>query len=299
MTPETYRDALKLAVSNLPRPVRFRAENAFVGFDKARRLLEIDREMASFRAITAEEEAAAALFRSLQLQGYPGADKLSLRDHRQKAVVGPFIQAVKVAIANRRTFNLQMTLDWRKPEITVRLPLSELGVQFEGSEEIALQMVEPLGNLAVKGGGHPADFFDDGLKKVVEGSGYKALDRLISKEANLRNTVLYASDTALPVSKLTEAGIAARQHRAEIALGLCVAILQTPNHQSLAKQALQAFLRSVGRPADELFDYGERPVEVDIRLKDDGPSDVIFTPATELPPQLPEGPDCREPCPER
>ena len=50
MTPETYRDALKLAVSNLPRPVRFRAENAFVGFDKARRLLEIDREMASFRA---------------------------------------------------------------------------------------------------------------------------------------------------------------------------------------------------------------------------------------------------------
>ena len=148
---------------------------------------------------------------------------------------------------------------------------------------MALQMVEPLGNLAVRGNGHPADFFDDGIKKVVEGSGYKALHRLISKEANIRNKVLYASDTGLPKSKLTEAGISQRQQRAEIALGLCVAILQTPNHQALAKQALQAFLRSVGRPSDELFDYGARPVDIDIQLNSDGPSEVIFAPNGQAP----------------
>ena len=284
MEPVTYRDALRIAVSNLPKAVRFRAQNAIAGFEKARRLIDIDREIASFRAITAEEEAASALFASLKIQGYPGSDKLNLRDHRQKAALGPFIQAVKVAIADKHTLNLQMTLDWNKPDITVKLPLSEIGVRFDGSENMAIQMVEPLGNLAVKGDGHPADFFDEGIKQVVEGSGYKALDRMISKEANLRNTVLYASDSGLPVSKLTVAGIDARQHRAELALGLCIAILQTPNHQSLAKQALQAFLRSVGRPADELFEYSETPVEVDIRLRNDGSSDVSFRPTAEAPP---------------
>ena len=79
------RDAIRLAVENLPDEVRFRAINSFEGFDRARRLISFDREMASFRAITAEEEAVAALFRSLQIRNYPGADRLSLYSHRRKA----------------------------------------------------------------------------------------------------------------------------------------------------------------------------------------------------------------------
>lgn len=272
--PGTFSAAIRLAVANLPKPVKLRAQNALLGFDKARLLFDVDREMASFRAITAEEEAASALFRSLQLQGYPGSDRLSARDHRQKAAVGPFLQAVKVSIADRKEFNLQLTIDCSKPELIVKLPLSEVGVRFEGSENMAIQLVEPLGVFSKKGDEHPATFFDSGIKKVVEGSQYTALDRLISKEANQRNTLLYASDTTMPASKLTKAGIDDRQGRAELALGLCIGILQTPNHQALAKQALQAFLRSVGRPADDQFMYESAHVDVDISLKSEGDAEV-------------------------
>ena len=141
--PESMREALRRAVANLPTQVRLRAENAFDGFDRALALLSIDREMASFRAITAEEEAAAALFRSLQLRAYPGSECLNLGNHRHKAALGPFIQAVKVALAAGHDMNLRITIDWSQPSLEVSISLSEVGVAFEGSENLQLTRRTP------------------------------------------------------------------------------------------------------------------------------------------------------------
>lgn len=240
------RDALRLAVDKLPSEVRLRAQNAYNGFDRAKLLFSIDREMASFRAITAEEEAAAALFRSLQLKGYPGSELLNLGNHQHKAALGPFLAAVSQSMAATPPLQIQLTIDFSLPSVDVHLPLHKNGIVFPGSETLRLSLVEPLGLAAHKVDGSPStDFFDKYLDRIAKASNSANAQRLIKREANARNTLLYASDNNLPKSKVTLDSIDARQRRAEIALGLCIAVMQTNNHQPLAVQALAAFLRLV------------------------------------------------------
>lgn len=95
---EKMSEVLRLAIAKLPNPVRMRAQSSLEGFDRAFTLFEIDREMSSFRAITAEEEAAAALFRALQVRKYPGSDRLDLKRHDHKAALWPVLDAARMAI---------------------------------------------------------------------------------------------------------------------------------------------------------------------------------------------------------
>lgn len=233
-----FREPLRLAVSNLPRPVKLRAENALSGFDRARRLLDVDREMASFRAITAEEEAAAALFRSFQLRGYPGAELLSLKDHNHKAALGPFIQAVRHQLATTGWFTMTVQLNSSAPSLAISLPMSQFGMDHPDNLHLAL--VQPLGVVSSFPGIEPDDHFDRSLK-VVAGS--RQVNKLIRSEANARNHLLYASDSSLPRSAATLASIETRQRRAEIALLLSIAVLQTDELQAMAAQCLRAFLK--------------------------------------------------------
>lgn len=236
-----FREPLRLAVSKLPRPVKLRAENSLDGFERARRLIDIDREMASFRAITAEEEAAAALFRSFQERKYPGAELLSPKDHKHKAALGPFIQAVRHQLATTGKFTMTVQLDASAPSLTISLPMSQFGIDHP--DNLHLTLVQPLGIVATFPGIEPDDHFDRSLK-VVAGS--RQVNKLIQSEANTRNHLLYASDSGLPRSKATLATIEMRQRRAEIALMLTIAVLQTEELQGMATQCLGAFLKVLG-----------------------------------------------------
>src|SRR4051812_32687695 len=75
-------------------PGRASAKNAVRHIDKANAIADTDPDMAAFRAITAEEEAATALFHSLKRHRYPGSELLKPRDHLQKNAVAPFCSAV-------------------------------------------------------------------------------------------------------------------------------------------------------------------------------------------------------------
>lgn len=123
-----------------------RAQNSLTGFERARALLDIDREMAGFRAITAEEEAATALFRSLQLRGYEGANRIRLKDHFTKSALGPFIRAVQHSLSSGGNLTLRLTLEVAAPKLTVRLPLA----QFDLPDEFELTLAQPLGMLGAR-----------------------------------------------------------------------------------------------------------------------------------------------------
>lgn len=60
------QEALGRLTATLPGAIRYRFENTLENADRSFALLSCDREMASFRAITAEEEAATALIKCLQ-----------------------------------------------------------------------------------------------------------------------------------------------------------------------------------------------------------------------------------------
>jgi hypothetical protein len=168
---EGRSDKLELALgemlSKLPKVVRFRAQNALDHFDRALKLLPIDREMASFRAITGQEEAATALLRAIEYQNYPNWKKLNTRYHAHNAAVLLCAEAIqrKISTAVKQA---QVVFDLEDPRIDIKIPLY-------GTEEIspngggfALQPVEPLDisiKLKSKNDEERVDLFQEDFQK--------------------------------------------------------------------------------------------------------------------------------------
>lgn len=248
---------LRIAVSKLPKPVRMRAQSSLDGFDRAFSLLEIDREMASFRAITAQEEAAAALFRALQVRRYPGADRLDLKRHDHKAALWPVLDAARMALSDAFR-NIEFTIAADPPKIVVGLKLSNYVENL--MPELAhahLELVHPFDMLSSTGG-KPVDFGSQ-LQQIVELHGEATIRSHVRSMANSRNRILYASDQALPLSQATAKGLLARKRQATTALCLAIGILQTRTHQTYAMQVLDCFLRILDRAEGIVMPYAKGP----------------------------------------
>lgn len=85
---------------NPPR-VRHACRSALNHLRKAWTLHPIDAEMSLFRAITAEEEAATAVIRALNVRKHPNAERLKERQHQHKAAIWPFITAIADKFAEK------------------------------------------------------------------------------------------------------------------------------------------------------------------------------------------------------
>ena len=243
---EVIAAALRRLAPNLPGSVRFRLINSLEHFDRASLLLEGDREMAAFRAIRGEEEAAAALIKAIQLRRYPHAREFNARDHQHKAAIVACVMAVANQVSPMMR-KFQLTFDHEKRRADVRVPLSNFGV--EGGELFSVQPVEPL-DLIYSGEKSEAEVLDNALSSLAQQSNFENIRRMVSAQANSRNTLLYASDSSVPLSDASSGDIENRRNRAFIVLVLCVMVLQSRKHQSLVLEAIRAFLRAIsGLPA--------------------------------------------------
>lgn len=241
---EHFNRLLPEAIRRLQPEVRFRAENAIDGFARAKLLLPIDREIASFRAITAAEEAASALIRSLQLRGYPGADLIDLRRHAHKAAVPFFLNAVRHEIAGDREIDLTVTLSADPPKLTVALPLRQFIDLPDGLANFHLELAGPLNMIGSRPGVTEGELFDAAVQRVA---GSRRVDKLIASEANARNRILYAHDAGLPCSQATLQSIEQRERAAKLCLLLAIAVMQVNHHQRMALQCLAGSLKVIGR----------------------------------------------------
>lgn len=70
------------------------ARSAIRHIEMAWTIKDIDPEMAVFRAITAEEEAATAIFLALKEQRYESANKIKYKKHPYKLALEPFIRSI-------------------------------------------------------------------------------------------------------------------------------------------------------------------------------------------------------------
>ncbi|MFN2100889.1 hypothetical protein [Altererythrobacter sp. MF3-039] len=236
--------SLVCMIPKLPKAISYRFRNALDHIDRAQALLPIDREMASFRAITGEEESATALMMAIQSKGYPDAGKFNLRNHMHKAAV----MACVISMAPKLEPVLkefQLIFDFEKCRIDLKVPLSNFDI--EGGENYGLQFVEPLGFVHGKEGGGESDIFNTALESLAAGQGYEHARQFIAKRANDRNTLLYASDAGMPASKATRQALENRKNRSLILLSLAIMVLQAKGHQPMVKQAIPAFLRVIGK----------------------------------------------------
>jgi hypothetical protein len=230
-------------------PGRPAAKNAVRHIDKAYALAELDPDMAAFRAITAEEEAATGLFHSLKRHSYPGSEALKPRDHLQKSAVAPFCSAVArlFALADQE-FDLRSQLAIVGDNDTRRLE-TQFHVSGLGLGNRIASPQPPL-NLAIQRNDGLHDFGEQ-LQALAEDRNCASILEHLRRRANMRNEILYASAAGLPNVAL---GDFIEKQRSIVKGGIVLFLLIDPyyEHQLLVSQALRAFLRMLNRLPPDL-----------------------------------------------
>lgn len=226
---------------------RLHAINSVRHLNRSWKLKEIDKPMAIFRAITAEEEAATALFKSLQRLKYRGVDKLKPYQHIQKNAVIPFWDAITRVTAK---VGNQMP----KTELFFELDNKRLVTRFkhkhpQTNEAIWAYPIPPL-NFSISGGPvngkMKKEDFSEGVKDIVAGANVKDIIDYIRDRADLRNRLLYASPTGCPdVLGDIEKSLKIYQRHVFIILRMYMLIEPYPSDQLFVQQALEAFLKTL------------------------------------------------------
>lgn len=263
-----FQKGLAEACRKLAERPRHSTLNAIKGLKRAWLIADLDPEIALFRAITAEEEAATALMIALRQRRYPGSRALQPTRHADKAGFSIMVKMVGAFFAESGWPNPQLMLvtDKKRPRIDVRIPGKSWG--FPPDQMIIPD--EPL-NLTVKisKGEEPGrlTLFEERFAALASEAGADSIKAHIETEANLRSALLYASDKGLMVVENPQPSILERKRRTFILIGLVIIILQSKGHQLFAVQALQTYLLALGRSSDDVFDYTPRGPDPDLLIE--------------------------------
>lgn len=262
---------------NAPSPGKWSAMNAVRHANRAWKLREVDPQMATFRAITGEEESATAIFHALKRRQYADAEYLNPRNHVHKNAVTPFIVAVRCSIAPamcalHKRFSLWV--DRSEPKPLVRLKLTLRG---DDEEEVIHEPIPPL-HFRINQGkrGEPEKVWDFG-EKIVEHAlrtGAKDVQKALETRANLRNRLLYAAPDGIPtVQPPVEPGLEQARRNTFRNLKIYLMIDEHPPGQLFVQQALSAFIKMLGKvPKGIDFDG---PPDVTGRLRIPGLGDEV------------------------
>jgi hypothetical protein len=237
-------------IPKMPTPPRWPAFQAVRHLNRAWKLRDIDPEMAIFRSITAEEEAATALFLSLKRRGYVGSEKIDQRSHIHKNAVIPFFSAITRVVTKVRHQmpRTQLLLDCNNtpPLLKIQLTLPD---PLTGQRVFAYP--HPPLHFSLLGGPAENDMktedFTSGLDEIVETSSVKSIVEYIRTRANQRNQLLYACAEGYPTVSPDgiENALALYQRDVFIILRIYLFIDPYPEKQLFAQQALYAFLKTL------------------------------------------------------
>lgn len=241
---------LEEAVGKLRGRPRHCALNATRCLRRSWLIAPLDPEMALFRAITAEEEAATALILALQQKRYPGASNLKHHSHPHKAGLTTFLRVIERFLAEVKFPVAQVTL-----KSDGQVPRIDVGISVPGG--LVAMLDEPLNGITheEEDAGHIILNFSEQSQKYAAERGAADMLTAIRSEANIRNQLLYASDEGIAVAEDVDPALIARRRPVFILLALTVMILQTPMHQLFAVQVLRSYLLALKAIPEDAFDY--------------------------------------------
>ncbi|MBR9910897.1 MAG: hypothetical protein GYB33_11175 [Gammaproteobacteria bacterium] len=186
------------AIGDCRGAVKNCGKNAIYHLEKAWQISEIDFEMAIFRAITAEEEAASSLFYCLKNNNYINSGRSSFKEHAHKLGLFPFVQGVGRFLGDVLQqdsspfdkFNLRhINKDGRKA-IELLLNLR--------SQNITVTPLPPLHFTVSNSDTKDVLTFENNFKELINGLGYENSIKYIKSIANTRNEILYANSAGKP-----------------------------------------------------------------------------------------------------
>jgi hypothetical protein len=194
----SFQEKTEIAIDECKGSVKFCSKNALVHLRKAYKLIEFDAEMAVFRAITAEEEAASSIFHMLKNQQYQHANKLNFKEHKYKQGLFPFVQSVILHMSEFNEWNnspvssvhLEHCTHNGRKAIQLHLELQELGLCASPTPPLHFSFTD-------KESGQPITF-NETFKKTFQGNEFDSAVKYLKKLAVRRNEILYASSSGLP-----------------------------------------------------------------------------------------------------
>ena len=251
----------RLIADNVPMagpPGKWHAFNSIRHLSRGWAIREQDPEMASFRAITAEEESATAVFLSLKRRGYRGSENIDHRRHVNKHALTPFAKAVAKRISDLLPSNPPI------PEIFVdssshpqRLGMEWRLVPPDGTEVVVARPRLPLSFVISEGeiGGpsQPIEFMKS-VFEVTEAVNRNGVMRHLRKRANVRNTLLYAASEGYPIVKKADVESGILEHRRNTFNLLLLFLLIDPysDQQPFVQHCLDQFLQMLGYVPDDV-----------------------------------------------
>jgi hypothetical protein len=171
--------------------VRLSSTSAYVHLEKAWHLSDIDKEMSLFRAITAEEEMATAIFIALRNLGYRNAKRLNRKNHIHKQGLYPFCSAIWSFLDPSQTSDVKAQLYIEQSE------LPKLKLKFLLPGNYTLTPEPPLNQKAMRDD-NILYKFERELIDYTEAHGADTIQKHLTDIAKLRNTMLYAHNNSLP-----------------------------------------------------------------------------------------------------
>ena len=174
------------------------AKNAIRHLEKAWEIRNIDFEMAIFRGITAEEEAASALFHCLKNHRYKNAEKLQFNKHPYKLGLYPFLQGIGRFLGDLLTQDgspfdkyqiRHIEQSGRKAiELLLNMP----------AHDLAARPIPPLHFTVADSETGEVCTFEKNFECLIVGAGYDDSLKYIKAKAALRNKLLYAESSGKP-----------------------------------------------------------------------------------------------------
>jgi hypothetical protein len=239
-------------VEHTPAPGKHCARNAYRHLRKAWALDGVDLEMAAFRGITAEEEAATAIFHSLRRRKYRGTEKLNAWKHLHKNAVVPFCTAVAGVLAATEGTGIKSALYLDKSENPWRFRVQIAVEHLVPGQKYAYP--EPPLHFTISKDNQPHDFSDK-LDEIAKKKNLQSIKKYLDDRANMRNRLLYASQQGAP--EVTSLGIFLTKQRQSVFMLVVIYLMIDPyqKKQLFVQQAFQAFLKMLNLlPGDITFE---------------------------------------------
>jgi len=241
-------------VTKTPRPGRSSAKSALRHLERAYKLSDEMPEIAIFLGITAEEEAATAVFHSLKRRKYEGARELNYRSHVHKAALLPFVLAIGKRLDTFPQLRQPIFLFDTKhsPDKQERL---RLRFTIDGPDgPLWLYPLPPL-ELSARTNGEALNFAPE-LAEIAKEKNAESILRHVEDLANRRNLVLYAGAKGMPVIDSAAKFLAYRRWVVFAHLVTYLLIDAYPEKQAFAQQALDALLTMLRSPRARKLEAG-------------------------------------------
>lgn len=229
-----------------PAPGKHCARNAVRHIEKAWALAEIDPEMAAFRAITAEEESATAVFHAIRRRKYIGWEKLNPYDHVQKNALTPFFAAIAELLEQvDKELELHPQMTWdkkqKKPKLQIRFNVSKI---VPGKPLFALP--QPPLHFSITQNDALHDFSRQ-LDNIAKSKQAASILKHLKERANKRNQLLYASTKGIPQVAALNNFLSRQRMHVNVGLGVYLLIDPYPEKQLFVQQGLLAFLKMLDK----------------------------------------------------